>query len=53
MEKDLDFFQFCEGLIDGKLEKRIIKLILENKSSDEIVETLVKEHREVDKNAKL
>jgi len=53
MEKDLDFFQFCEGLIDDKLEKRIIELILENKSFDEIVETLVKEHGEVGKNANL
>jgi len=51
MIKDDDILHFYEGLIDGKLEKRIIELLLKKHKFDEIIEILINENKVGDKNA--
>jgi hypothetical protein len=46
MQKDINFYQFCDYLIEDKLKKRLVELILKNKSYEEITEILIKEYRE-------
>ena len=53
MEKDLDYLNFFDGLIEEKTEKKIIELLLENREFEEIIDILVTEHREGNKNANL
>ena len=48
---DDDILHFYEGLIDGKLEKRIIELLLKKHKFDEIIEILINENKVGDKNA--
>ena len=53
MIKDVDFLYFYDGLIDGKLEKRMIELLLENRKVDEIIDILITENKVGDENAKI
>ena len=53
MIKDIDFLSFYDGLIDGKLEKRIIELLLENRKFDNIIDILINENKLGDKNAQI
>jgi len=41
-EDDDSIFSFFDSIIDDKNEKKIMKLILENKTPEEIVEILVR-----------
>ena len=53
MKKDDDILYFYDGLIDGKLEKRIIELLLENRKFDEIIDILITENKVGDGNAEV
>ena len=53
MIKDVDFLYFYDGLIDGKLEKRMIELLLENRKVDEIIDILITENKVGDENAEI
>ncbi|MHA1677746.1 MAG: hypothetical protein ACTSW3_03065 [Promethearchaeota archaeon] len=53
MIKDIDFLYFYDGLIDGKLEKRIIELLLENRKYDDIIDILITENKVGDENAEI
>ena len=53
MKKDDDILYFYDGLIDGKLEKRVIELLLENRKSDEIIDILITENKVGDENAEI
>lgn len=53
MIKDVDFLNFYDELIDVKLEKKIIKLLLENRKVDEIIDILITENKVGDENAEI
>lgn len=53
MIKDVDFLNFYDGLIDVKLENKIIKLLLENRKVDEIIDILITENKVGDENAEI